>query len=152
MPFPEQGYSVDLYNEDYTGMLSNFIPFKELGNDFVDIFEGHRRLERLEKIFGKKGTLLDIGCGPGNLACVARERGWHAMGLEINEGSACFARKINKVEVVVGKIQDYTALWIGRFDVVHFNQVLEHTYDPSSFLKAVRQVIICLLKKTNRHT
>lgn len=141
MPFPERDDLIDLYNEGYTEMLSNFIPYKERGMDFVDIFEGHRRLERIEAMLRKKGTLLDIGCGPGNLLCVARDRGWHAIGLEINEDSARFAREINGVEVITGRIQDCMERWAGYFDAVHFNQVLEHTYDPIGFLKAIRSII-----------
>ena len=141
MPLPENDNLVDLYNEDYTKMLSEFVPYRDRGNDFVDIFEGRRRLARLEAILGREGSLLDIGCGPGNLLCVARERGWKAVGLEINDRSARFARDINGVDVVTGQIQDYPAAWAGRFDAVHVNQVVEHTYDPVGFLKAVREVM-----------
>lgn len=141
MPFPERQNLVDFYNQDYTGLLSEFIPYEDRKSDFVDILEGHRRLERLEAILGRRGSLLDIGCGPGNLLRVAQERGWEAVGLEINDDSARFAREVNGVDVVTGPIQDYADQWPRHFDATHFNQVLEHTYEPIGFLRAVRKVM-----------
>lgn len=122
-------------------MLSKSIPFDQLTEKDVDFFEGRLRLERLEKILGFKGRILDIGCGPGNLVAQAVRRGWDAVGLEVNLESARFARDVNKVNVVVGRIEDYCEKWCQSFDAVYFNQVLEHTPDPLVFLKIVRRIL-----------
>lgn len=143
MPFPRKKDLAEIYNEDYTRtrMPSHFVPYREVKDDYVDIVEGRKRLARIERIRGGKGLLLDIGCGPGNLLCVARDRGWDVLGLEINDESARFARETNGLNVAAGEIGGYAESWAGRFDAVHFNQVLEHTYDPLGFLKAVRRVV-----------
>jgi len=44
----------------------------------------------------KKGRLLDIGCGTGNLVYRAKELGWDAYGIEISKRYSDFLRK--KVE------------------------------------------------------
>lgn len=139
MPFPVD--SNFLYNEEYTKMLSDFIPYTKLNLDSIDIKEGHSRLTALEDIIKRKGRILDIGCGPGNFLCVAKERGWDVSGLEINDNSARFAREVNGLDIVVGKIEDYTDEWSRSFDAVHFNQILEHTYNPMSFLKAIKAIL-----------
>jgi 2-polyprenyl-3-methyl-5-hydroxy-6-metoxy-1,4-benzoquinol methylase len=142
MPVPVKDNLNDLYNEDYTQMLwQKNTPYKEVPQDFVDIFEGNRRLGSLESILGRKGRLLDIGCGAGNLLCLAQQKGWEVLGLEINDDSARFAREVNKVEVITGNIWDFKDQWAGQFDAVHFNQVLEHSYDPIEFLTSVKTVM-----------
>ncbi len=141
MPFPGRLDSSDIYNEEYTEMLSKSIPFDQLSERDIDVFEGRLRLERMESIIGHRGRLLDIGCGPGNLLVQSIRSGWDATGLEVNRESAHFAREVNKVPVVTGMLEDFEHSWKESFDAVYFNQVLEHTQEPLKFLKTVRRIL-----------
>jgi 2-polyprenyl-3-methyl-5-hydroxy-6-metoxy-1,4-benzoquinol methylase len=148
MPLPRERDAAQLYDESYAQMLyeqrtpdARARPYRELPPDDIDIVEGHRRLGQLERLLGGPQTLLDIGCAGGTLLCVARERGWQARGLEINEASARVARELNQVEVDTGPIAEHAPAWAGRFAAVHFNQVLEHVPEPLAFLRAVRRVL-----------
>jgi 2-polyprenyl-3-methyl-5-hydroxy-6-metoxy-1,4-benzoquinol methylase len=148
MPLPRDAGASALYDESYTQMLySERTPdgaplrYADLPRSDIDIVEGHRRLAQLERMLGGPSLLLDVGCGGGTLLCVARERGWRAIGLEINEASARVARALNGVEVETGSIAERCSGWRGRFAAVHFNQVLEHVSDPLTFLRAIRSVL-----------
>ena len=80
--------------------------------------------------------LLDVGCNVGYLVAAARERGFHAHGLD---GSAA--------AVAVGRAALGLDLWPGRIetadvepasqDVVVLNHVLEHLPEPRAALDAV---------------
>lgn len=84
--------------------------------------------------------LLDIGSGPGFFLQTAMQMGWHAKGIEPSRQAAAFARSLG-VEVVEGFFAPDTALTLGRFDVVHLNNVLEHLPDPVSTLKVAYSVL-----------
>ena len=82
-------------------------------------------------------TLLDVGCGAGAFIRFSTLRGWSVDGTDV---------------VMTDRARDTRArLWEGqlpaiefgesRFDVVRFNQVLEHTQDPLAELRRARELV-----------
>ena len=77
---------------------------------------------QLEQRLGGAGRLLDVGCGPGVLLSVARERGWQVTGLELSADSA--RRCQNAGLHVMPEPLEVVNLPEGSFDAV----VLEHVH------------------------
>src|SRR3546814_16937324 len=48
-------------------------------------------MERAERVAGKGGSILDVGCGTGDVLVAAAERGWRAAGVEPVPESAAIA-------------------------------------------------------------
>ncbi len=85
-------------------------------------------------------TLLDVGCGTGELVTVASRQGWDASGLDIrlplraefptNNGGCFRQADWNSVE-----------LEPSSFDVVVLCETLEHLQDPLTALRRLRRVL-----------
>ncbi len=71
------------------------------------------------------GTFVDFGCGDGELLLRARELGWRAIGVEMDEDVAARVRARTGLEVTT----DLAALGEGTVDVLHLGDVLEHMTD-----------------------
>lgn len=92
-----------------------------------------RRLQIVERHTGGRGSLLDVGCGTGEVLAAGRARGWREQGVEPERTAAAMARE-RGVEVVVSPLED-SALETGSWDVVSAFHVLEHIPDPVAFLR-----------------
>jgi len=90
------------------------------------------RLTELERRTDGR-RLLDVGCGQGVLLEVASHRGWEAVGLDVSEQFARYARENLQVRVHVGDIATVD-LEANSFDVVILNAILEHLLDPYQVL------------------
>ena len=86
------------------------------------------------------GRLLDIGSGGGFFLKLAREYGYTAFGVEVDEDGCVVARRHGGLNIVHGTIfsaQFDTAF----FDAVTLLNVLEHIESPSAVLKEVSRVL-----------
>jgi SAM-dependent methyltransferase len=91
-------------------------------------------LSALEALVPRGARLLDVGCGPGFLLGLARDDGLRAEGLEPDANVVQAARSAG-VQVREGFFPD--ALAAGeQFDVIVFNDVLEHIPDLRGALEA----------------
>jgi 2-polyprenyl-3-methyl-5-hydroxy-6-metoxy-1,4-benzoquinol methylase len=96
---------------------------------------GMRRVDMIEKVSGKPGTLLDVGCGSGELLEAARDRGWDVVGVEVVEESVEAARS-RGLEIRHGLLQE-SGLPERHYDVVSAFHVLEHMSEGTEFLKLI---------------
>jgi len=76
----------------------------------------------------------------GYLLHVAERRGWTAVGLELSDFAARYAREHFSVDIRVARLED-AGLEAGSFDAVVMRDVLEHVRDPRGFLQAARHVL-----------
>lgn len=88
-----------------------------------------RAIQRLRP----SGALLDIGCGGGFFLRMARDRGYVAHGVEVDEDGCRFARRHDGLFVVHGTLfsAGYAA---ASFDAITVLNVLEHTDQPTAVL------------------
>ena len=99
------------------------------------------RLESFEELLPRhRRRLLDIGCGPGFFLKTAKERGWIVKGVEPSRQAAAHARSL-RVDVVEDFFNQRTAAQLGRYDVVHLNNVLEHVPNPLEIVRLARDML-----------
>src|SRR3990167_1651241 len=94
-----------------------------------------RRIRWLNKISeGKKGKLLDIGCGDGAFLLQAKKEGWQVVGTEISSS----AYSNNDFEIR----KNLTDLFpLGPFDCITLWHSLEHMQDPKQTLAHVYELL-----------
>ena len=97
-------------------------------------------LDRIARFMPLEGaSICDIGCGYGWFVEAARERGANALGIEPEERIAATA-VASGLQVKAGLFPD--ALEAGQsFDVLCFNDVLEHLPDPGAALEACGRIL-----------
>ena len=135
-PFPENSSMKELYSSrTYRDQGSRFIPLAEMGIRFFRKFR-QKRIER----FILKGRILDIGCGRGEFLSLMKERGWEAIGLELNEETAWNARKVFGLEIRTGSLMD-AQFEDNFFDVITLWHVLEHLPDPVQTIEECRRIL-----------
>jgi 2-polyprenyl-6-hydroxyphenyl methylase/3-demethylubiquinone-9 3-methyltransferase len=81
--------------------------------------------------------ILDIGCGNGALASKFAENGHHVVGIDMAEPGVHIARQScpsGRFEVLPADRDILNRLGEKPFDLVYSVEVVEHLYDPRSFM------------------
>jgi 2-polyprenyl-3-methyl-5-hydroxy-6-metoxy-1,4-benzoquinol methylase len=96
-----------------------------------------RQLSNFETFAGRKGSVLDVGCGNGSFLEFAKDRGWETFGADI------------RLSPETAKLS--CPLWEGRltdidfagstFDVIRFNHVIEHLQNPLVELERCKELL-----------
>ena len=118
------------------------------GHDYYEPWQGaeerprrrmwRRRLARVGKRVTSAGTLLDVGCGDGLFARVAKDAGWRVDAIEFSpEGARRAAARLGR-PVAVGDLAASAHL-PGPFEVITLWHVLEHLPEPRPMLEAARR-------------
>lgn len=92
------------------------------------------RLSKLEKRIGGKKKLLDVGCALGDCLMAAKEEGWKDVyGVEVSKFACDFAKKrgLNVKNTTLEK----AGFKNDSFDVIAYQDVIEHVKDPMSELR-----------------
>lgn len=90
--------------------------------------------------FKPGGKLLDVGCGSGSNLLYWKHFGWDVHGVELAPTVARYAREQLNLPVKEGTLEQaqYPAK---SFDVVMFNNVLEHLHDPLRTLRETHRIL-----------
>ena len=142
VPLPEPAALEQAYRENYyAGEKPTFFSHAAEDQASGELAQTDR-LEIFERSLPpSQRRLLDIGSGPGFFLKTAKSRGWRVLGIEPSRQAAAHARELG-VEVVEGFFNAETAPGLGRFDVVHMNNVLEHIPDPISLVGLARDLLV----------
>lgn len=123
--------SVDYYNEKY------YRQWHEEAKNRLIMWRA--RLGQLHQ-FCKRGALLDIGCGLGDFASIARDNGWDVLGTEVSEYAVNYASEMSHVDIVQGDICDVD-FGCKKFDVVTMWHVLEHMEELLGALRITHNLL-----------
>jgi SAM-dependent methyltransferase len=93
-----------------------------------------RPLRRMEP-----GTLLDVGCGRGDLGAALIRRGWTVAGLDASPRAVAEAVE-RGVDAKLGTLEG-AELPADTYDAIVFHHALEHVVDPVASLQAARRAL-----------
>jgi SAM-dependent methyltransferase len=126
-------------------LVPEFNPYTDCPPD--EYFQHHSSLGKIalgqqlaafaESLLGRPGSMLELGCGRGELLRGAANRGWSVRGVEMTEAFARIASEEHGVGVEHAPIESAQSLG-ASYDVVLLAAILEHLYDPAETLKRVR--------------
>src|SRR5262245_5415570 len=98
-------------------------------------------LELLKTTRGKR--IFDIGCGNGAADQVLHEHGFEVMAVDISETGIALARQTYpNVQFEVANCYDDLASRFNKFSVVISLEVIEHLYDPRTFIRRSRDLLV----------
>lgn len=117
--------------------MSNETSLRNIYNKTTDYFANQRH-EMLDFLPATAKKILDVGCGEGNFAHLLKHKTQGEIwGIELDQNASSIAK--SKIDhVLCGTAEDHLVnLPNAYFDVIYFNDVLEHLIDPYSLLKTI---------------
>lgn len=134
-PFPSR-YEIMRY---YSDQLAHN-PWEQL--HYVDENElsvGWKRMaEKLTRLCGGPGAMLEIGPAAGHLMRAAQDLGWSAVGVEATPKFAKILRE-RKLRVHEGTLETFDSS--RQFDLIVMFDVLEHLHDPVGDLRRCAELL-----------
>ena len=88
----------------------------------------------------RPGRLLDIGCGYGFFLKMAHERGWEAVGVDLDPKGIAHSKERLQVNAVLGDLRE-VHFPDGSFDFVTLWNVVECVPDPLDLLLEIHRVL-----------
>jgi SAM-dependent methyltransferase len=97
-------------------------------------------LSLVERFATDRGKILDIGTGKGSLLVAAKQRGWEALGYDVDcESEDLISKKIG-IKILCGDF--FKIEWKQEsFDAVYMHQVIEHLKTPLPYFDTVRMIL-----------
>jgi len=111
-----------------------------------------RNIERIiYSSLGRRGKILDVGCGVGTFLEIAKQREWQVEGVEPSPTAAKVAQLRTGAQIYQ---EDFLTLdYIGHFDAITIFDVLRTIPDPKQFIQKVFDMIkpsgVCVIRETN---
>ncbi len=135
-PIPEnlgKYYETDQYlshNTNSNGLLGNLYSYLRSVNI--------KKKYKLVTKYNTKESILDIGCGTGELLAYFKKNKWKTTGIEPNETARNFADNVVGIEVY--NEDKLNSLDANSFDVITMWHVLEHVPDLNNRLKQINRL------------
>lgn len=99
-----------------------------------------RRLRAIERRYGRRGRLLDVGAALGDFVLEAAAHGWQAEGAEISSFAVAEARR--RGAVIHEGVLESLGLAAASYDVVTLYDAIEHLFDPVATLREIRRLLV----------
>jgi 2-polyprenyl-3-methyl-5-hydroxy-6-metoxy-1,4-benzoquinol methylase len=135
-------FNEEHYNEVYAsteyqdivrdlGIKSHDYRVQRFGTERVDLMARH--------LTASRPRYLDVGCSTGFVVEAARDRGWEAVGIDLNPSAVEYGKGRGlDLRTVALEAGDFTP---GSFDAVSLFDVLEHLFDPVRTLRACARLL-----------
>ena len=101
---------------------------------------GRALAHRASEILGRRGRMLELGCGRGELLTAAQRAGWTVRGVEMTEAFAKAATTAG-LEIEAACVENCRSL-DERWDAIVLAAVLEHLYEPRASLARVFAALV----------
>lgn len=141
-PQPEFSELKKIYSQNYfKNSNSNSIGYENYLEDKPNIIKTfEKRFKNIEKLYPKKGKILDLGCAMGFFLEVAENHGWTPYGVEISNYASDVAKKRFSDKIFNGTLEQ-TCFPNNFFDIITMWDYLEHIPDPSQELTLICQLL-----------
>jgi 2-polyprenyl-3-methyl-5-hydroxy-6-metoxy-1,4-benzoquinol methylase len=98
---------------------------------------------KIREMVGSGKRVLDVGCGPGNLATILSRTGNVIVGIDKDDAGLASAQRAceRTIAADLDSVKLDELVGDDRFDVVVFADVLEHLRDPVKLLSSSRRVL-----------
>lgn len=93
-----------------------------------------------EGLIGRRGRILELGCGRGELLVGARRAGWTVRGVEMTDAFSAKASSIG-LEIELARVESCQSLR-EQWDAVLLAAILEHLYEPRECLTRVFEALV----------
>lgn len=141
VPIPTNGELESIYRTDYYSVTKPFYLSQYLEDlDWWNLVYGERYDTFEELLPPERRRVLDVGSGPGLFLLHGKERGWETIGLEPSIQAVETSRKLG-LHVIEAFLDQHSAAQVGRVDVVHMSEVLEHLPNPAETLRLVHPIL-----------
>jgi len=127
----------------------NYISHTDSNRSFIDKvyqwvkkYSLQRKFKMIQKLVGRKGKILDIGCGTGDLLSVFENEGWDITGVEPSSRARKLAlKKVTAKDRVVAEITDLKKEDLHAFDVITMWHVLEHVPNLMEYVEILKSLL-----------
>lgn len=155
IPIPTDEFLSEYYKNDFIkkrlDKVSSAKFYKKMEEDvpWWEIFY-NEKYDLFEKyIVKKRKSILDIGSGLGFFLKCGKDRGWKTLGVEPSSESYNYSKKLG-LDIANQYLNEKNYQEIGKFDVVHMHEVIEHLPDPVSMIKLGKNMLndgglICII-------
>jgi 2-polyprenyl-3-methyl-5-hydroxy-6-metoxy-1,4-benzoquinol methylase len=93
----------------------------------------------VKTVSGDAPAYLDVGCSTGFVVEAARDRGWRAVGIDLNSSAVGFGRA-RGLDLRVASLED-AGFELASFDAISLFDVLEHLLHPIASLTACLELL-----------
>ena len=121
---------------DYISHTDSKRSLFEKAYHFVKSIALKNKLNLINSLQPKKGSILDIGAGTGDFLSVAKNNGWHTVGVEPSEKAKAIAKKKG-----VSFVAETSELADHSFDVISMWHVLEHVPNLENQIKELKRLL-----------
>lgn len=121
---------------DYISHTDSKRSLFEKAYHFVKTIALKNKLNLINSLQSNKGSILDIGAGTGDFLSVAKENGWHTIGVEPSEKAKAIAKKKG-----VSFVSETSELDNYSFDVISMWHVLEHVPNLENQIKELKRLL-----------
>jgi 2-polyprenyl-3-methyl-5-hydroxy-6-metoxy-1,4-benzoquinol methylase len=134
MDYANAEYSDGLYKEYLEANDLKYATFEYRLNKVLEAFNSQNHSKTSPKI-------LDVGCSNGRFIEVAMRNGIEAWGLELSETAIAAAAPVTRARIYHGDANNIESLAMETFDIITAFDLIEHLFDPFSFLNNLRKII-----------
>ena len=121
---------------DYISHTDSKRSLFEKAYHFVKSIALKNKLNLINSLQSNKGSILDIGAGTGDFLYVAKENGWHTIGVEPSEKAKAIAKKKG-----VSFVGETSELDNHSLDVISMWHVLEHVPNLENQIKELKRLL-----------
>ncbi|RTY88304.1 class I SAM-dependent methyltransferase [Flavobacterium sp. RSP15] len=121
---------------DYISHTDSKRSLFEKAYHFIKTIALKNKLNLINSLQSNKGSILDIGAGTGDFLSVAKENGWHAIGVEPSEKAKAIAKKKG-----VSFVGETSELDNHSLDVISMWHVLEHVPNLENQIKELKRLL-----------
>ncbi len=149
IPIPDDKQLKDFYSKRYyQSAKPDYAKKHAQDRDWWDLVY-RERYKRFEQYLCRKGSILDVGSGPGFFLATGAGLGWDVTGIEPSEAASEYSRKLG-VNCITSSFDAVSIKALGTYDIIQINQAIEHIPDPKHIIELchtllARDGLICVI-------